>query len=141
VTCARAALPQNFWRNDSGETTMNPAHANLQQMLAIWNQRDLNKVRAQLEAVLAPEIEFIDPTIVTRGYDEFEANVRHFRGKYPIAEIQQASAIDSHHQVHRYHWAITANGKTMLEGFDVSETNDAGKVTRVLGFFGPVPKL
>jgi hypothetical protein len=28
-----------------------------------------------------------------------------------------------------------------LAGFDVAETAEDGKVCRVLGFFGPVPKL
>jgi hypothetical protein len=119
----------------------NLAHQYLQHMLRIWNLRDASSLRHNLEACLHPDIEFIDPSIVTRGIDEFEANVLRFWSKYPGAEIAQSTAIDSHHQLHRYHWRIQFEGKTVLEGFDVSETDDQGKVLRVLGFFGPIKPL
>jgi hypothetical protein len=110
-------------------------------MLAVWNERDLSLIRGRLEAVLAPEIAFIDPTIVTNGLGEFEENVRDFRTKYPQAHIRRASGIDSHHNLHRYNWEITVEEKVFLAGFDVTETTADGKVCRVLGFFGPLPKL
>jgi hypothetical protein len=113
----------------------------LDDMLAVWNSRDHSNLRTRLEAIFADDIVFVDPTIITRGIDEFEANVRGFRAKYPQADIRKTTGIDSHHNLHRYHWAISMGGKTLLEGFDVSETNADGKVTRVLGFFGPLSAL
>ncbi len=110
-------------------------------MLAAWNERDLSKVRAMLEQALTPDVVFVDPTIVTHGIDEFEANVREFRGKYPIADIRRSTVVDSHHDLHRYGWEISAQGKVFLVGFDVTETNAEGKVCKVLGFFGPLGKL
>jgi SnoaL-like domain len=103
-------------------------------MLAVWNERDLNLVRGRLEAVLTPDIAFVDPTIETHGVGEFEENVREFRTKYPQANIRRASGIDSHHNLHRYNWEITVEGKVVLAGFDVAETAEDGKVCRVLGF-------
>jgi hypothetical protein len=47
--------------------------------------------------------------------------------------------VDTHHQLYRYAWAIHQNGKLVLPGFDVAEVDDSGRVTRVLGFFGPLP--
>ena len=110
-------------------------------MLAAWNERDLSRVRGRFEAVLAPDIAFIDPTIETHGLDEFEENVRDFRSKYPQANIRRASGIDSHHNLHRYSWEIAIEAKVILVGFDVAETAEDGKVCRVLGFFGPLPQL
>jgi hypothetical protein len=112
----------------------------LDRMLAVWNERDLTRVRAQLEAALAPEIVFIDPTIVTTGLYEFEANVRAFRTKYAHASLVKTSGIDSHHNLHRYTWAISIGSKLMVAGFDVTETNQEGRIVRVLGFFGPLPE-
>jgi hypothetical protein len=118
------------------------AQANsLDHMLAIWNERDLSRIRCHLEAVLAADVVFIDPTIETHGLQEFEENVRDFRTKYPEASIRRASGIDSHHNLHRYNWEITVGGKVFLAGSDVAETAEDGKVCRVLGFFGPLPKL
>jgi hypothetical protein len=110
-------------------------------MLDAWNERDLGRLRGHLEAALAPDVVFIDPTIETHGLAEFEKNVRDFQAKYPQAEIRRASGIDSHHQIHRYSWEIVHGGKVFLLGFDVAETTAEGKVCKVLGFFGPLPGL
>jgi hypothetical protein len=42
--------------------------------------------------------------------------------------------------LHRYHWEIHRGGKRFVEGFDVVEVDAGGRVSRVLGFFGPIPK-
>jgi SnoaL-like domain len=111
----------------------------LDRMLDIWNEQDMSKVRLQLEAALAKDVVFIDPTIETHGIEEFEANVRSFRTKYPRAALRKTSGVDSHHSLHRYTWDITVGTKLLVSGFDVSETDAEGKVKRVLGFFGPLP--
>ncbi len=108
-------------------------------MLAAWNEADPTKVRGHLERALAPTVEFIDPSIVTRGIDEFEANVHEVHERLPGAVYSRASAVDSHHNVHRYAWQISVDGEVLLPGFDVTEVDDDGKVVRVLGFFGPLP--
>jgi hypothetical protein len=54
---------------------------------------------------------------------------------------RRATGIDSHHNLHRYGWEISAGGKVMLVGFDVAETAADGMVSRVLGFFGQRPDL
>jgi hypothetical protein len=110
----------------------------LDRMLAVWNLRELEALPARLREVLAEGVVFIDPTIVTTGLAEFEANVRDFRRRYPEAVIERSSAVDSHHNLHRYHWEITVQGRRLVAGFDVSETDAQGKVCRVLGFFGPL---
>ncbi len=110
-------------------------------MMAAWNERDMALVRGHLEAALSPDVVFIDPTIVTNGLDEFEANVREFRAKYPHADLRRSSGVDSHHDLHRYSWEIAMRGKVFLVGFDATETRADGKVCRVLGFFGPLPPL
>lgn len=109
-------------------------------MLAAWNEVDSDKVRGHLERALSPEIEFIDPSIETHGIDEFEANVHEVQSRLPGAEYGRTSGVDSHHGLHRYSWEIRLNGEVLLPGFDVAEVDSAGKVLRVLGFFGPLPE-
>jgi hypothetical protein len=113
--------------------------ASFDAMFAAWNERDPSRVRGHLEQALAADVLFIDPTIVTRGIDEFEHNVHDFRRKYPHAQIHRSAVVDSHHQLHRYTWQITIGSKTLLHGMDVTSTDGEGKVTQVLGFFGPPP--
>lgn len=109
-------------------------------MLAAWNERDISRVRGHLDRAVAADVVFIDPTVETRGIEEFEDNVRDFRAKYPTAVLHRSSGVDSHHNLHRYGWEIVVESKVILVGFDVAETTVDGKVARVLGFFGPLPK-
>jgi hypothetical protein len=120
---------------------MNTYPDSFDHMLAAWNERDMNRVRGHLEAALTPDVTFIDPTIETHGLAQFERNVRDFRAKYPLAILRRASAVDSHHNLHRYSWEILIDGKVVLLGFDVAQTATDGKVCRVLGFFGPLTRL
>ena len=110
-------------------------------MLAAWNESDPDKVRPLLDKALAPDVVFIDPSIETHGIDEFEANVHEVHGRIPGAVYSRASGIDAHHRVVRYHWAIhDKDGKLLMPGFDATELDEQGRVTRVLGFFGPIPE-
>jgi hypothetical protein len=108
-------------------------------MLAAWNETDPGQIRGHLERALLPAVRFVDPSIVTVGIDEFEQNVRGFRAKYPDAVCERTSGVDSHHNLHRYSWAISGGQGLIVAGFDVVETDAAGLVARVDGFFGPLP--
>lgn len=111
----------------------------LDHMLAAWNEADPEKVRGHLERALAVDVEFIDPSIETNGIDEFEANVHEVHKQLPGASYERVSGVDSHHRLYRYAWQIRRDGEVVLPGFDVTELDEAGKVRRVLGFFGPLP--
>lgn len=106
-------------------------------MLAAWNESDPTQVRGHLDKALAPDVRFVDPTVDVTGIDGFEANVHEVHEKNPGCVYSRASGVDSQHGFHRYHWTIhNADGELMLPGFDVVETNEAGQVTLVIGFFG-----
>ena len=108
-------------------------------MLAAWNEIDTGKIRAHLDQALSPAVHFVDPSIETRGIDEFEENVRDFRTRFPDARSVRASGIDSHHRLYRYAWEIYRGEELFLPGFDVVEIDADGLVVSVLGFFGPLP--
>lgn len=111
----------------------------LDHMLAAWNERDPAKVRGHLQKALAPDIEFIDPSITTQGIDEFEANVHEVHKQLPGADFERISGADGHNRLYRYAWQISQHGEVVMPGFDVTEVGDDDKVIRVLGFFGPLP--
>lgn len=113
----------------------------LDSMLAAWNEPDAAKVRGHLEQALDRSVRFVDPSIDVSGIDGFEANVHEVKSKIPGAVYSRTSGVDSQHNFHRYHWAISQNGLLLISGFDVTETNADGKVVCVIGFFGEVPDL
>lgn len=107
-------------------------------MLAAWNEQDSDKIREHLEAALTVDVYFADPTIVLSGIDEFEKMVHEVQARIPGARYSRTSTVDTHHDLYRYHWAIHVGNEQIVQGFDVVEEN-AGKVSRVLGFFGDLP--
>ena len=117
---------------------MNDHPQTLDHMLAAWNELEPAKVRGHLERALAPSVRFVDPTHDLTGIDAFEVMVHEFRKNLPDAVCSRASAIDAHHRLYRYHWAIHRGDELVLPGFDVAETDASDRVTQVLGFFGPL---
>ena len=113
--------------------------AALNSMLEVWNERDLAKVRERIDAVFSPDVVFIDPDNSILGRDAFEEMVKTFRTRLPEAICSRSSGVDAHHGLHRYHWEIHQGGQRLIEGFDVACVDVDGFVSRVEGFFGPVP--
>lgn len=110
----------------------------LNHMLNAWNERDPGKVRAHLDLALAEDVRFSDPNIEVHGIDQFEQMIHEFRREHPNAVCSRTSDIDMHHRLCRYHWAIHDGDQLLLPGFDVVETEESGRVSLVLGFFGPL---
>lgn len=117
---------------------MSTPPASFDHMLAAWNEPDPARVRGHLELALAADVHFVDPSIDLVGIDAFEANVHHVRQQLPGAVYSRTSDVDEHHGHHRYHWAIHSDGELLLAGFDVTVTDDQDRVTKVIGFFGPL---
>ena len=115
--------------------------ASLNAMMEMWNERDMTQIRARLDAIMDPNVEFCDPLHHIHGLDAFEAMVVKFRQDYPRAELSRTTRIDQHHDRYRYEWLIVQDGKTVLPGFDVTQIRADGKILRIDGFFGPLTKL
>ena len=48
--------------------------------------------------------------------------------------------VDAHHRQARFGWALGPSGaESLIDGFDVLERDDDGRVTLVLGFLDKVP--
>lgn len=115
---------------------------NFDHMLAAWNEHDLSKVRGHLEKAVAPDVHFLDPNKNVTGIDAFVEMVNEFRTEIaPDAVNSRASGVDSHNGLYRYNWAIHSKGELVLTGFDMCMTNDDGMISKVYGFFGPLPEL
>jgi len=109
-------------------------------MLAAWNEQDSTKVRSHLEAALDKDIHFVDPNYDIIGVDAFEAMIHAVQKQIPEAVYSHTSKPDAHHNLYRYYWAIHHNDKLIMPGFDVTEIDATGKITKVIGFFGKLEK-
>jgi hypothetical protein len=107
--------------------------------LAGWNEWDAEKRRSLFESAVSPDVSFTDPLHRINGIEAFLDMVTAFQQQRPGAVTVRTSAIDMHHNVARYHWAIMIDGKKLIDGFDSIELDDAGRFCRIRGYFGLLP--
>ena len=96
--------------------------------------------RADLMArVWSADGELMDPPFEGRGRDDIAGLVDVVLQHFPGHTFRRTSAVDSHHDRARYEWELVAPGGTVsVSGTDFAEVDGEGKLTRVVGFFGPL---
>ncbi len=115
---------------------MDAKFENLEKMMLIWNSSDAAEIERLTKEALEHNAHFVDPTHNIIGHDAFIAMVHRTHKRIPGATYSHASEIDMQNNFCRYHWKIDLDGKRLMDGFDVTEINDAGRVVKVMGFFG-----
>ncbi len=112
----------------------------LDKMLATWNTPDASEVRALVDASMEHNVHFVDPNHNIIGRYAFVDMVGAVQKLIPGAVYARASEVDFQNNHCRYHWAISKDGQSLMKGFDVTEVNDAGKIVKVIGFFGELDR-
>lgn len=113
---------------------------NLERMMAIWNTSDAGEKRRLTDAALEHNVHFVDPNHNIIGRDAFLNMVDQVQAEIPGSVYARASELDMQNNHCRYHWSIHQNDKLIMAGFDVTEVNDAGKIVKVIGFFGELKR-
>lgn len=62
------------------------------------------------------------------------------QSQIPGARYSRASEVGFQNNFCRYHWEIHQGEDLLLSGFDMTEVNDAGRVAKVIGFFGELER-
>jgi SnoaL-like domain len=105
-----------------------------------WNEPDAGERRRMLERALADDAELIDPTGCWRGVAGFGERIGRYQAAAPGARVVPASGVDAHNDVVRYAWKIVdPHGRDVMEGLDVVERIEHGKLRRIVMFHGPLP--
>jgi hypothetical protein len=108
--------------------------------LTAYGNPDGASRRAQLATAWAADGRLIDPPLDAAGIDGIDEMMASVQGQFPGHTFRRTSGVDAHHGVARYSWALLASDGTIsLEGLDVAEFDDAGRLCRVVGFMGPLP--
>ncbi len=92
-----------------------------------------------IEAAWSCDGELFDPPLEGRGHAEISALADVVLTHYAGHRFVRTTAVDSHHGFARYGWNLTGpDGTVAVSGIDVVQFDDAGKLLRVVGFFGPL---
>lgn len=130
--------------NASAEAPADTVKASLQNYFKAWNETDATKRAEHLKTAWTDKGIYTDPSAHVEGRD---ALVKHIgqaisSPQFQGASLAPGSEIDIHHQVFRFQWKLNdASGNTLIAGMDYGEFNDKGMITKIVGFFGPFPKL
>ncbi|MFN8024203.1 MAG: hypothetical protein U0Q03_21920 [Acidimicrobiales bacterium] len=87
-----------------------------------------------------PTGSLLDPPFDGTGHDAIAAMTDAVLAHYPGHRFERTTAIDAHHGIARYGWALVGpDGTPAVTGTDVAEVGPDGRLTRVVGFFGDLP--
>lgn len=112
----------------------------LTHMMKIWNTNDAAEKRRLTDLALEHNVHFVDPNHNIIGREAFLTMVDQVQGEIPGAVYTRASAVDIQNNHCRYHWSIHMKDELIMAGYDVTEVNDAGRIVKVIGFFGPLER-
>jgi SnoaL-like domain len=106
-----------------------------------WREPDTGERRRLLERSLTDDAELVSPQGRWTGREAVAEWIDGFGERMPGAQVKVTSDVDAHHGFARFAWTITGeHASTILEGVDVCELGDDGRLRRVVMFFGPIPR-
>jgi hypothetical protein len=109
--------------------------------VALWNATEEMERRRLAEEVLTEDASIIYPTIAAAGRDEVIAALGRFHEQVPGARFEETSGVEQHHGWLRAAWnLLRADGSVRLQGEDVAELSEDGRLHRVIGFHNPLPQ-
>ena len=119
---------------------MSDFHATASAYIDMWNETDSNARKSRIEQLFTVDGRYTDPLADVSGHDQIDAMINAVQQQFPGMVFTLAGPVDAHHQQARFGWTLgPAGSESLIDGFDVVERNDDGRVTLVLGFLDKVP--
>jgi hypothetical protein len=108
---------------------------------AMLNEPDDARRLAHARRAWADDGSFVDPMFQASGGPEpISEAVGGAQAQFPGHVLTRTSGIDAHHSLVRFSWRLAdADGNVVLDGLDVAIVADDGRLSRLAGFFGPLP--
>ncbi|MBX7526345.1 hypothetical protein [Qipengyuania vesicularis] len=112
----------------------------LDHMFAVWNTLDSSEQEKLATEALEHNVHFVDPRHNIMGRDAFLSMVRKTQQEHPGLRYGPSCEPQMQNNFCRYHWSIHSDDEEVMTGFDVTEVSDAGKILKVIGFFGELDR-
>lgn len=108
--------------------------------IAVWNETDPVARRAAIEDLWAPDGRYVDPAVAAYGHTDIDATIAAVQGQFAGMRFRLRGDVDGHHEQARFGWQLgPAGAENLIEGFDVIERGDDGRLVHVLGFLDKIP--
>lgn len=110
--------------------------------LAAYADPDASRRAAAVQRIWAADGQLIDPPLAANGHAGIVQQAGQLLAQFPGHRFVRSSGIDHHHGTARYAWQLLGpDGAAVLEGIDIAQIDAQGLLSRVTGFFGPLPAL
>ena len=106
---------------------------------AAWNEPDEQARRALLDQAWGDTGSYSDPTGSADGRDALIAHIGGMQAMMPGHTIDMTSGLDTRDNAFRFAWVMRNGTEDVLEGMDLGEFASDGRISRIVGFFGPFP--
>lgn len=105
-----------------------------------WNETDTDARRRLLQQSLTEDVELVDPNGRWQGIAGVDKRITDYQATAPGTVIVPASGVDGHNDVIRYAWkCVDSGGQTVVDGIDVVDRRDDGRLKRIVLFHGLQP--
>jgi Uma2 family endonuclease len=116
--------------------------ATIDQHLEAYALADADRRNTLIAQAWNADGELLDPPLEGRGHAEISALADVVLTHYAGHEFKRTTAVDSHHGFARYGWDLVGpDASVAVSGIDVVEFDEAGKLRRIVGFFGPLESV
>jgi hypothetical protein len=108
----------------------------------MFNEPDDSRRLVLARRAFADDGSFVDPMFSASGGPEaISETVGGAQAQFPGHVLSRTSGIDAHHSLVRFSWRLAdADGNVVVDGLDVAIVADDGRLSRLAGFFGPLPE-
>jgi hypothetical protein len=108
--------------------------------LAMWNEEDPARRAEHIKRAWAGDGRYVDPLQEARGHAALGEMVAGVQAQFPGHRFRRVSGVDVHHDQLRFAWELAGpDGAVVVAGIDVGGLAADGRLSRITGFFGPLP--
>jgi SnoaL-like domain len=123
------------------DTTAVDLSAVVDAYFAAFNETDAARRAELIPQAWAEDCAYVDPLVSATGADEINAMIGGLQGQFPGHAVTLSSGLDAHHNLVRFGWDLTdPDGAVVMQGLDVGIVAEDGRLSRIGGFFGPLPE-
>jgi len=129
---------------NAAEPIEDTVKASLENYILAWNEPDESTRRELLTGHWTTAGTYTDPSGYAEGLEGLVTHIGGFLGnpQFKGFSIVRTSGIDIHHRSFRFTWEMrNTSGAAVTAGMDYGEFDEQGRITKIVGFFGPYPEL
>ena len=105
-----------------------------------WSQPDEEARRELLEQGWAEGGVYIDPTARVEGREALVKHITGFLERFAGHRFELPTQVDEHSGYLRFEWHLVGpDDAPVLQGMDFGRLDESGRLSLIVGFFGPFP--